>query len=158
MTFSGLRRWVGLGALASATLLGAACGPILDSGGERMNKPPQNFFGQFRASPDEIRATQNSTNRGYNGTIKDLGSSIDPRTPEKDGTPGRSLPEDLAWRRMGQGGDQAMGGSGPGGTLGEQQPSQENLEPMTGPNQYLNRLQRGEGAGPGGTAQGGGRQ
>jgi hypothetical protein len=115
MKFSGLRRWMGLGALAGAALVAAACGEIPRMGGDDPHEPRENFFGAPREAKEKIVERQLATDRGYNGTIRDVGSSIDPRTPEKAGVQGRSLPADLAWQRAGQGGSgPATPGSPPG--------------------------------------------
>jgi hypothetical protein len=51
---------------------------------------------------------------GYNGTIRDLPTSIDPRTPRTDGMSGRSLPMDLGERALRQQqGETGTGGGGP---------------------------------------------
>jgi hypothetical protein len=91
----GFRRWVMWGALASAAWLVSACGALPQNSGNETFRP-----GQAR---DPAQA-------GYNGTIKDIPTSIDPRTPEKDGTPGRSLALDLGERALRE--QQGQGGSG----------------------------------------------
>lgn len=155
MKFSGLRRWVGLAALASGALVGAACGVAPRMGGENTREPPRNFFGANRESPEQTRERQLATDRGYNGTIQDIGSSIDPRTPEKQGVQNRSLPADLAWQRMGQSqNQQGLGGSGSNMTQPEIGPEDDN-DVMTRPDGYLQRLEDGRGAGPGSSGNGG---
>jgi hypothetical protein len=78
--------------------------------------------GEFTIQPGQKRSPEQA---GYNGTIQDIPTSIDPRTPETDGTPGRSLAVDLGMQRMegtgsGTGGmaeDAAIyGGSGEAGS------------------------------------------
>lgn len=67
--------------------------------------------GDWERDPAVPRSSRES---GYNATIDELPTSIDPRTPEAEGTPGRSLQEDLAEvrrRRPATG----QGGSGAGG-------------------------------------------
>jgi hypothetical protein len=93
---SGFKRWVVLGALASASWLVSACG-VLPKQGNTYVVPPG-----FASNP---------AHAGYNGTIQDIPTSIDPRTPEAQGTPGRSLSMDTGQRALleTQG---AMGGSG----------------------------------------------
>jgi len=56
-----------------------------------------NFFGGLAhsAKGSDLSRFHVSADRGYNGTIADLGSSIDPRTPEKEGTPGRTRLTDI---------------------------------------------------------------
>lgn len=128
MRHSGFRRWMWLGGLASAVLLSVGCRELPNSGGEPLrNDPPLNIFGgPVRNVPkDFYRQYQVNADRGYNGTIQDLGSSIDPRTPEKMGTPGRSLMEDVTGY-MGRGVTELGGneaptsqGIGGSGTAGE---------------------------------------
>jgi hypothetical protein len=100
MRQSGFRAWKALGGLAAVALLSVGCGKLPMSGGRHPDDPPQGlfanevhhvpsgFYQQFQYSPD----------RGYNGTIQSLGSSIDPRTPEKQGQSGRSLLLDVTGR------------------------------------------------------------
>jgi hypothetical protein len=148
MKFSGLRRCVGLGAFAAAALVGAACGPVVTMGGQEAQQPPQGFFGTPRESPEQMRERQRPPDRGYNGTIQDLGSSIDPRTPEKAGVQGRSIPVDLAWQKMGQRqNQQGLGGSGTDTMYEEIGPEDDN-DVMTRPDSYLQRLEDGRGSGP----------
>lgn len=93
---SGFKRWMVWGALASASWLVAACGVLPQSGDTYVVAPG------FTRSPELT---------GYNGTIKDIPTSIDPRTAEAKGTPGRSLLLDPGEQALleSQG---AMGGSG----------------------------------------------
>lgn len=91
----GFRRWVTLGVVASASWLVTACGALPRSGGD------------YEVQPGFVR---NPASEGYNGTIQQLHSSIDPRTPQTDGTPGRSLPVDLGEKSLFQ--QQGRGGSG----------------------------------------------
>jgi hypothetical protein len=148
MKFSGLRRWVGLAALASGALVGAACGVAPRMGGEDAREPPRDFFGVNRESPEQREARQLARDRGYNGTIQDIGSSIDPRTPDKEGVRDRSLPADLAWQRMGQRqNQQGLGGSGSNMMQPELGPEDDN-DVMTRPDGYLQRLEDGRGNGP----------
>ena len=93
---SGFRRWVVMGVLASASWLVAACGAL-----------PQQPGNESFAPGGERTPAQT----GYNGTIKDIPTSIDPRTPEKEGTTGRSLAMDNGERALLE--QQGMGGSGP---------------------------------------------
>jgi hypothetical protein len=62
--------------------------------------------GDYEIPPGQKRTPAQA---GYNGTIQDIPTSIDPRTPETDGTPGRSLEVDLGTQRM------EGSGSGTGG-------------------------------------------
>lgn len=96
---SGLSRWVVRGVLVSAALGVVACGRLPQQAGN------QSFHPGFAQSERPM----------YNGTIADIPTSIDPRTPEKSGTPNRSLRLDrgqqamLAPQLRGEG----VGGSGP---------------------------------------------
>lgn len=147
MNFSGLRRWVGLGALAAAALVGAACGEIPRTGGNDPREPRENIFGAPREPIARIQARQLATDRGYNGTIADLGSSIDPRTAEKAGVQGRSLPEDLAWQPAGKRpGEEGVGGSG-AEVMRAQQGAGAKSAPSR-PEDFLRRLEEGQGSGP----------
>jgi hypothetical protein len=107
---SGFRRWVVLGVLASASWLVAACGVL-----------PQNA-GNSTFRPGLVHDPAQS---GYNGTIKDLPTSIDPRTPQTFGTQGRSLTMDLGERALLQ--QQGMGGSGQVSTPSREEPAAESL-------------------------------
>jgi len=87
-----------LGAAASAALLSVGCGKLeRASGNVAENAPPLTFFGALSHGEREgdLSKYQVSRDRGYNGTIVDVGSSIDPRTPETEGTPGRSRLTDV---------------------------------------------------------------
>jgi hypothetical protein len=97
MRQSGFRAWKVLSGLAAVALLGVGCGRLPESGAVEQPGSPKNFFatkprgvpqGQFHVSPD----------RGYNGTIQQLGSSIDPRTPETMGMQGNSRLVDVTGR------------------------------------------------------------
>ncbi len=97
MRHSGFRRWMWLGGAASALLLSVGCGRLERTGGRSEHEPRLSFFGalaqdQRGGDPGRFHAPKD---RGYNGTIVDIGSSIDPRTPELEGTPGRSLMTDI---------------------------------------------------------------
>jgi hypothetical protein len=92
---SGFKRWVVLGALASASWLVAGCGVLPRSGGD------------YAVAPGFVRE---SAQAGFNGTIQQLHSSIDPRTPQTAGTPGRSLAMDLGERALSE--QVGRGGSG----------------------------------------------
>lgn len=93
---SGFKRWMVLGALASASWLVSACGVLPQQGNT------------FEVAPGFTRSPELT---GYNGTIQDIPTSIDPRTDEAKGTPGRSLLMDPGERALfeAQG---AVGGSG----------------------------------------------
>ncbi|WNG61336.1 hypothetical protein F0U59_46495 [Archangium gephyra] len=93
---SGFRRWMVWGVLASASWLVSACGSL-----------PQQ--GTYEVAPGFARSPAQS---GYNGTIQDNPTSIDPRTPEAQGTQGRSLRMDPGERALLEAQGEAMGGSG----------------------------------------------
>jgi hypothetical protein len=87
-----------LGGAASAALLSVGCGRLGHiSGNPAENQPPLTFFGALEHGErrGDLSQYHVRSDRGYNGTIADLGSSIDPRTPERAGTPGRSLMTDI---------------------------------------------------------------
>jgi hypothetical protein len=100
---SGWRRWWKMGALVSASWLVVACSRLPQQPGNESFRP-----GLVRETPAQA---------GYNGTIQDLKSSIDPRTPDKEGTPGRSLPMDPGERALMEQ-QQGLGGSGSGAGQG----------------------------------------
>ena len=70
---SGFKRWMVLGALASASWLVSACGALPQQGNT------------YAVAPGFVRPAEQA---GYNGTIRDIPTSIDPRTPEADGVHG----------------------------------------------------------------------
>jgi hypothetical protein len=86
-----------LGGVASAVLLSVGCGRLVQTGGRDPMESPQSVFGALKreARGGDLDRYHYPSNRGYNGTIADLGSSIDPRTPETEGTPGRSRMLDI---------------------------------------------------------------
>jgi hypothetical protein len=88
-----------LGGAAAAALLSVGCGEVAARahGTPAEPQPPLTFFGALAHSERKSDLSQYhvSADRGYNGTIADVGSSIDPRTPETEGTPGRSLMTDI---------------------------------------------------------------
>jgi hypothetical protein len=94
-----LKRWVVLGVLASASGWMAACGKLPQQPGNESYNPG------FERSPEQTRAL-------YNGTIQDIPTSIDPRTPDKAGTPGRSLAMDPGEQALIEMRGGAVGGSG----------------------------------------------
>jgi hypothetical protein len=107
MRQSGFRAWKVTGGLALA-LLGLGCGYLPETGGSDPQGPPKTFIG----SRTELRHV--SPDRGYNSTIQDMGSSIDPRTPETEGMRGNSRLVDVTGRpapstQLGTGGSGRMG-------------------------------------------------
>jgi hypothetical protein len=93
------KRWVVVGVLASASWLGAACGKLPQNAGN------ESYNVGFERSPEQTQAL-------YNGTIKDIPTSIDPRTPDKAGTPGRSVAMDPGEQALLEMRGEAVGGSG----------------------------------------------
>jgi hypothetical protein len=91
MRQSGFRAWTVFGGLAVA-LLGMGCRYLPESGGHDPQAGPRTFIGSFK-EPHHV-----SADRGYNGTIQELGSSIDPRTPETEGMRGNSRQVDVTGR------------------------------------------------------------
>jgi hypothetical protein len=113
MRQSGFRAWKVFGGLAAA-LLSVGCGRLPDTGGPQPDSPPEDFFGGRvdRLSPDVYARAHVSTDRGYNGTIQQLGSSIDPRTPQRLGQQGNSLQVDVTGRPAPRAPELGIGGSG----------------------------------------------
>lgn len=111
----GFKRWVVLGALASASWLASACGVL-----------PQQA-GNDSFSPGFVR-DPSPTKGGFNGTIKENPTSIDPRTPQAQGTQNRSLPYDPGQLAvLKQQGEAGVGGSG--SPVQGQSPEMKMLEP-----------------------------
>lgn len=100
MRQSGFRAWKALGGLAAVALLGVGCGELPVSGGRRPDDPPQSILGtELRHEPPGFyQRFQYSPDRGYNGTIASIGSSIDPRTPKKAGKQNQSRVLDVTGR------------------------------------------------------------
>lgn len=121
MRQNGFRAWRVFGALAAAALLSAGCGYLPETGGHRTNDPPLDFFGGRvdGLTQADYERLQYSSDRGYNGTIQQLGSSIDPRTPEAAGTLGNSLMVDVTGRPAPAESELGIGGSGAVDELGE---------------------------------------
>ncbi|MFL5348325.1 MAG: hypothetical protein ACJ8AT_26315 [Hyalangium sp.] len=116
MRQSGFRAWKALGGLAAVALLGVGCGKLPTTGGRRPDDPPQSILAtEVRHEPAGFyQRFQYSPDRGYNGTIAQLGSSIDPRTPEKQGVLNRSLPVDVTGRPAPSTSESALGIGGSG--------------------------------------------
>ncbi|SEL25043.1 hypothetical protein SAMN05444354_10520 [Stigmatella aurantiaca] len=100
MNRKSIRGWVGLGGLVTATLLSVGCGRLPESGGAQPDAPRMSFFKTqlHGVSPETYSDYQLPRDRGFNGTIADVGSSIDPRTPEKEGMPERTRQVDVTGR------------------------------------------------------------
>ncbi|WP_426755180.1 hypothetical protein [Myxococcus sp. Y35] len=100
------RRWGSAVALAAGTVLAVGCGPLPETGGRQPDEPRGSFVAQRGDQAEAMKNMEGGntnaalppwtmpSNRGYNGTIAQIGSSIDPRTAQKDGTQGRSLLDD----------------------------------------------------------------
>jgi hypothetical protein len=82
---SGLSRWVLRGVLVSAAVGAMACSRLPQQAGNASFRPG------FARGPEMPL---------YNGTIADIPSSIDPRTPQTEGTPNRSLMMDRGQMAM----------------------------------------------------------
>jgi hypothetical protein len=119
MRQSGFRAWRVFGGLAAVALLGVGCGYLPMTGGKRPEDPPHGFWGneKHNVPPDFYTRAQYSADRGYNSTIAEVGSSIDPRTPEKSGTFGRSRAVDMTGWSPPESPAQGTGGSGRAGEL-----------------------------------------
>ncbi|MFP2934403.1 hypothetical protein ACLESO_56675 [Pyxidicoccus sp. 3LG] len=116
-----VRRWSLVTVVGAGVLLGTACGPLPETGGRLPDEGKKNFFEQRGEQPGALRDMEGqeekqqlppwtiSVGRGYNATIKQVGSSIDPRTPKTDGKQNNSL-QDNAGKMM-QDRYSAMGGA-----------------------------------------------
>ncbi len=128
MRQSGFRAWKVLGGLAAVALLGTGCELLPMTGGRRPDDPPQSILATevHHVPPDFYKRFQYSPDRGYNGTIQSLGSSIDPRTPKKQGVLNRSRLVEVTGRPAPSTSrpEQGIGGSGPG-AVGDPQGSSD---------------------------------
>ncbi len=102
------RRWAHAAALAAGVvLMGTGCRGLPETGGGFAEEPQGNVFANRKDQPEPLiymDGKQNPNaqvpewtfraNRGYNETIKNIGSSIDPRTPQKDGQQNTSIWDD----------------------------------------------------------------
>jgi hypothetical protein len=112
----GFKRWVVLGALASASWLASACGALPQQAGN------DSFSPGFVRGPSPQEGS-------FNGTIRDIPTSIDPRTPQAQGTPNRSLAYDSGeLALLKQSGELGLGGSG--STVEGQGPEMKQIEPV----------------------------
>lgn len=128
MRQSGFRAWKALGGLVAVALLGVGCGELPMTGGRRPNDPPQSVIATevHHVPSDFYQRFQYSPDRGYNGTIADIGSSIDPRTPEKQGVPNRSRQVDVTGRPAPSTSESELGIGGSGlGNMGDAQGSSD---------------------------------
>jgi hypothetical protein len=117
MRQSGFRVWKVLAGLAAAGL-SVGCGYLPDTGALKQEGPPETFLGTMKAHlpPDASAQFHYSADRGYNGTIQQLGSSIDPRTPETSGQMGNSIQDAMTGRPVDT--ELGIGGSGDARELG----------------------------------------
>jgi hypothetical protein len=108
------RGWKVFGGLAAVAWLGVGCGRLPQTGGQRPDDPPETILGTelLHEPPGFYTRFQYSPDRGYNGTIKSIGSSIDPRTPQKQGKQGQSRLLDVTGRPAPATPDLGIGGSG----------------------------------------------
>lgn len=90
MRQSGFRAWKVFGGMMLG-LLAVGCRYLPETGGN-VKAGPRTFIGTFK-QPHHV-----SADRGFNGTIQQLGSSIDPRTPERAGMRNNSRLEDVTGR------------------------------------------------------------
>lgn len=112
----GIQRWMGAAALVAGMLLGTACGGLPETGGRQPEDPRGNAFAQrgkqgeplydvavqqgkespaeAHQQPAKLPPYMLTVDRGYNNTIKEIGSSIDPRTPRLEGQSGQSKWDD----------------------------------------------------------------
>lgn len=83
MRRSGFRAWKALSGLGGMVLLGVGCGRLPETGAYEQEASPRTFLG---TKPRDVPLEEFhvSADRGYNGTIQDIGSSIDPRTPPSE--------------------------------------------------------------------------
>lgn len=91
MRQSGFRAWKVFGGLALG-LLAVGCRYLPMTGGKDPQAGPRSFIGTFK-HPRHV-----SADRGFNGTIQQIGSSIDPRTRESAGMRNNSRVEDVTGR------------------------------------------------------------
>ncbi|NVI98344.1 hypothetical protein HV824_09445 [Myxococcus sp. AM009] len=107
-----IRRWGSAAALMAGAVLAVGCRGLPETGGSQPDEPRGNFAAQRGDQPAAMKNMEGGdtntplppwtlpANRGYNGTIDQIGSSIDPRTAKNDGTQGRSIIDD-AGKMMG---------------------------------------------------------
>lgn len=101
------RRWSQAAVLTVGVLLGTGCGGMPQTGGSQPGEVRGNAFGQRGHQPEAQRNMEGAQtskeglapwtmpgNRGYNSTIRQIGSSIDPRTPQTDGKQNNSIWDD----------------------------------------------------------------
>lgn len=101
-----LRRWSQAAVVAVGVLLGTGCGGLPETGGKQPDEPRGGAFAQRgeqaealrnmegQVQKDQLPPHMKTAGRGYNGTIRQIGSSIDPRTPQTDGQQNASIWDD----------------------------------------------------------------
>ncbi|MCK8498770.1 hypothetical protein [Myxococcus fulvus] len=101
-----LRRWTQVAALTMGALWTVGCGALPETGGKQPGEPRGGAFAQRGVQPSALLDMEGNVHpeksppwlmtadRGHNGTIKEIGSSIDPRTPKLDGQQNKSLWDD----------------------------------------------------------------
>lgn len=103
------RRWTQAAVLAAGVVLvGTGCRGLPETGGGFAEEPEGNFFANRHDQPEPLKYMDGKedpqkkplppwtlrADRGYNGTIRQIGSSIDPRTPRTDGQQAASVWDD----------------------------------------------------------------
>ncbi|NVJ27545.1 MULTISPECIES: hypothetical protein [Myxococcus] len=100
------RRWVQVAAVTVGVLGAVGCGALPETGGKQPDESRGGPFAQRGIQPEALLDMQGNVHpeksppwlmvadRGHNGTIKDIGSSIDPRTPKLEGKQNNSLWDD----------------------------------------------------------------
>lgn len=101
-----IRRWGSVAALVAGAALSVGCRGLPETGGSQPDEPRGSFVAQRGDQPDAMKNMEGGNtnkplppwtlpaNRGYNGTIDQIGSSIDPRTEKNDGAQNNSLQDD----------------------------------------------------------------
>ncbi|WP_164020258.1 hypothetical protein [Pyxidicoccus trucidator] len=100
------RRWGQAATLAVGMLLTVGCRGLPETGGYQADESRGNVFANRGEQAEALRNMEGAqpkeqlppwtmtAGRGYNSTIKQLGSSIDPRTPQADGKQNNSIWDD----------------------------------------------------------------
>ncbi|MBZ4416122.1 hypothetical protein [Myxococcus sp. RHSTA-1-4] len=130
------KRWFAA-AVTVGLLLGTGCGGLPETGGKLPEESRGNAFGQRGNQPpalkdmeggqtqEQLPAWTMTAGRGYNGTIRQIGSSIDPRTPQTSGQENKSLWDDagkmMQHRQSTLGANYAPASQGLGGEDGAEQ-------------------------------------
>ncbi|WP_342376572.1 hypothetical protein NVS55_35300 [Myxococcus stipitatus] len=101
-----LRRWGLVAAVTVGALSTVGCGGLPESGGKQLDESRGGVFAQRGTQPEALLDMEGNVHpeksppylmtadRGHNGTIKEIGSSIDPRTTKLDGQQGKSIQDD----------------------------------------------------------------